>query len=145
MILSTVLIMSKIVGDDDDLFEEVKNERESLRIKEEEKLKEKVPASEILYQDNNALNKILVEKSKKIEIVELEEDEEDTLEDVFTKEKVIAQLKNLGIDKEMMGKASISRVEAEPLPECNISDLEEQDISNYIGGEEDNQNSYLFE
>ena len=126
-----------------DLFEEEKQMKQSIKAKGVAKMKEKVPASEILYKENNALNHILAEKTKKIEEVELDEDE-DVDADV-TKEKVIAQLKALGIDKETIVKANISRIETTSLVDSNIDDLKDDDISKYIGVEEEDSKDNLFD
>ena len=44
-------------------------------MKDVAKINEKVPASEVLYQEDDALNKILGEKSKRIEVIGFDEEE----------------------------------------------------------------------
>ena len=60
-------------NNEDDLFEEAKQKQQSIKMKDVAKINEKVPASEVLYQENFDLNKILGEKSKKIEVIELDD------------------------------------------------------------------------
>ena len=128
-----------------DLFEEEKQMKQSIKAKGVAKMKEKVPASEILYKENNALNQILAKKTNKIEVVELDEDEDEDVDADVTKEKVIAQLKALGIDKETIVKANISRIETKSLVDSNIDDLKDDDISKYIGVEEEDSKDNLFD
>ena len=49
----------------------LKNEKDLLRAKAKEKLKDQLVASKVLCEDNNALNRILVKKSKKIKIIKV--------------------------------------------------------------------------
>ena len=129
---------------EDDLFEEAKQKKQSIKMKDAAKINEKVPASEVLYQENDALNKILGEKSKKIEVIELEEEESDEDDDV-TNAKIIAQLKTLGIEKDVSIQARITKVHPKSLLDSNIEVLEDDDISKYIGGEEDDAEDNLFD
>ena len=100
-------------NNEDDLFEEAKQKTQSIKMKDVAKINEKVPASEVLYQENDELNKILGEKSKKIEVIELdeEEQEEEDEEDDVTNAKIIAQLKTLGIEKDVSLQATITKVQ----------------------------------
>ena len=97
-----------------------------------------------MYQENYALNKILGEKSKKIEVIELEEEESDEDDDV-TNAKIIAQLKTLGIEKDVSLQATITKVQKKSMLDSNINKLEDDDISKYIGGEEDDSRDNLFD
>ena len=100
-----------------------------------------------MYQENNELNKILGEKSKKIEVIELEEEEEsdEDEDDDVTNAKIIAQLKTLGIAKDVSTAARITKVQPKSLLDSNIEVLEDDDISKYIGGEEDDSHANLFD
>ena len=109
---------------EDDLFEEAKQKKQSIKMKDVAKINEKVPASEVLYQENYALNKIMGEKSKKIEVFELDEEDSDEDDDV-TNAKIIAQLKTLGIDKDVSIQARITKVQTKSIPDSNIEVLED--------------------
>ena len=134
-------------NNEDDLFEEAKQKKQSIKMKDVAKMNEKVPASEVLYQENFDLNKILGEKSKKIEVIELdeEEQEEEDEEDDIANEKIIAQLKTLGIEKDVSIQATITKVQNKSMLHSNINKLEDNDISKYIGGEEDDSRDYRFD
>ena len=77
-------------------------------MKDVAKINEKVPASEVLYQENNALKKILVEKSKIMEVIEIDEEEADDEDDDITNAKIIAQLETLDIEKDVSIQAKIT-------------------------------------
>ena len=134
-------------NNEDDLFEEAKQKTQSIKMKDVAKINEKVPASEVLYQENDELNKILGEKSKKIEVIEFdeEEQEEEDEEDDVTNAKIIAQLKTLGIEKDVSLQATITKVQKKSMLDSNINKLEDDDISKYIGGEEDDSRDNLFD
>ena len=127
---------------EDDLFEEAKQNKQSIKAKDVAKLNEKIPASKVLYQENDALNMILAEKSRKVEVIELDEEEEDDVTD----EKVIAQLKTLGINTNVKVKieTNIKLVQTKSMDDSNIEELKDDEISNYIGAEEDEENDKLF-
>ena len=79
----------------------------------------------LLDQENDELNKILGEKSKRTEVIELEESEEEEAdeEDDVTNANIIAQLKTLGIDRDVTTHARIAKVQKKAKAQAKVNKL----------------------
>ena len=98
------------------------------------------PSSEQLYDDKETSNKILEKNQQKTEVFEVEVDESD--EEELSK-TIISKLKTLGISQNevRIRKADEGK---EDIDDSKLEELEEEDISKYIGGEEAENNDKLF-
>ena len=99
------------------------------------------PSSEQLYDDIETRNKILEKNQQKTEVFEVEVDESDDEEELS--KTIISKLKTLGISQ---NEVRIRRAEEgkEDIDDSKLEELEEEDISKYIGGEEAENNDKLF-
>ena len=97
------------------------------------------PSSEQLYDDKETSNKILEKNQQKTEVFEVEVDED---EEELSK-TIISKLKTLGISQ---NEVRIRGAEEgkEDIDDSKLEELEEEDISKYIGGEEAENNDKLF-
>ena len=100
------------------------------------------PSSEQLYDDKETSNKILEKNQQKTEVFEVEVDESDEDEEELSK-TIISKLKTLGISQ---NEVRIRGAEEgkEDIDDSKLEELEEEDISKYIGGEEAENNDKLF-
>ena len=114
--------------------------------KEEEirKRKKNQPSSHQLYDEKETPNKILEKnEQQKAEFFELEVDIESDDDEEELNKTILAKLKTLGISQ---NEVKIKKPEElkENIDESKLEELEEGDISKYIGGEEAEDNDKLF-
>ena len=114
--------------------------------KEEEigKRKKNQPSSHQLYDEKETPNKILEKnQQQKAELFELEVDIESDDDEEELNKTILAKLKTLGISQ---NEVKIKKPEElkENIDESKLEELEEGDISKYIGGEEAEDNDKLF-
>ena len=114
--------------------------------KEEEirKRKKNQPSSHQLYDEKETSNKILEKnQQQKAEFFELEVDIESDDDEEELNKTILAKLKTLGISQ---NEVKIKKPEElkENIDESKLEELEEGDISKYIGGEEAEDNDKLF-
>ena len=114
--------------------------------KEEEirKRKKNQPSSHQLYDEKETSNKILEKnQQQKAELFELEVDIESDDDEEELNKTILAKLKTLGISQ---NEVKIKKPEElkENIDESKLEELEEGDISKYIGGEEAEDNDKLF-
>ena len=104
-------------------------------------MKRNQPSSEQLYDDKETSNKILEKNQQKTEVFEVEVDEIADEEELS--KTIISKLKTLGISQ---NEARIREAEEgkEDIDDSKLEELEEEDISKYIGGEEAENNDKLF-
>merc|ERR1711915_576754 len=121
-----------IIEMEEDLFEDAKTK---LQLEKEKESNRKLPNSSHLFEGNSELDKILEKKSKTIEIIEVDDEEfydaNDKEDEVLR--KVESVLGSKGID----GKAKVLSFDAKSTDELNVGALKDDDISKYIGGEEE--------
>ena len=100
------------------------------------------PSSEQLYDDKETSNKILEKNQQKTEVFEVEVDEIADEEELS--KTIISKLKTLGISQ---NEVRIRKAEEgkEDIDDSKLEELEEEDISKYIGGEEAENNDKLFD
>ena len=113
--------------------------------KEEEmrKRKKNQPGSHQLYDEKETSNKILEKnQQQKAEVFELEVDDESDDEDELNK-TILAKLKTLGISQNEVKIKKPEEMKAN-IDDSKFEELEEEDISKYIGGEETEDNDRLF-
>ena len=60
-------------------------------------------------------------------------------------QKSLHKLKTLCIEKDVSIQATITKVQNKSMLDSNINKLEDNDISKYIGGEEDDSRDYRFD
>ena len=114
--------------------------------KEEEirKRRKNQPSSHQLYDEKETSNKILEKnQQQKAEFFELEVDIESDDDEEELNKTILAKLKTLGISQ---NEVKIKKPEElkENIDESKLEELEEGDISKYIGGEEAEDNDKLF-
>ena len=114
--------------------------------KEEEmrKRRKNQPSSHQLYDEKETPNKILEKNQMKVEAFELEVEVDESEDDEEELNKtILAKLKTLGISQ---NEVKIKKPEQlkENIDESKLEELEEGDISKYIGGEEAEDNDKLF-
>ena len=97
------------------------------------------PSSEQLYDDKETPNKILEKNQQKTEVFEVEVDED---EEELSK-TIISKLKTLGISQNEVRIRGADEGK-EDIDDSKLEELEEEDISKYIGGEEAENNDKLF-
>ena len=130
---------------DDDLFEEDK------RIKEAEKVKNQSPKIElkkleILENENANLNRLLMEKTKVVKVIELEYDSDDEVDDDDILENLRRKLKSNGIETSKLNIKVDSTVhEKEIVNDKDLNQLKIGDISQYIEAEGEDNDLSLFE
>ena len=100
------------------------------------------PSSEQLYDDKETSNKILEKNQQKTEVFEVEVDESDEDEEELSK-TIISKLKTLGISQNEVRVRGADEGK-EDIDDSKLEELEEEDISKYIGGEEAENNDKLF-
>merc|ERR1719341_2591385 len=129
---------------DSDLFLE---KAEKAKIEKEEgirKRRKNQPSSHQLYDEKETSNKILEKnQQQKAEFFELEVDIESDDDEEELNKTILAKLKTLGISQ---NEVKIKKPEElkENIDESKLEELEEGDISKYIGGEEAEDNDKLF-
>ena len=107
------------------------------------KRKKNQPGSHQLYNEKETENKILEKNQRqKAEVFELDVDDESDDEEELNK-TILAKLKTLGISQ---NEVKIKKPEElkENFDDSKFEELEEEDISKYIGGEEAEDNDKLF-
>ena len=99
------------------------------------------PSSKQLYDDKETSNKILEKNQQKTEVFEVEVEESEDEEELS--KTIISKLKTLGISQNevRIRKADEGK---EDIDDSKLEELEEEDISKYIGGEEAENNDKLF-
>ena len=100
------------------------------------------PSSEQLYDDKETSNKILEKNQQKTEVFEVEVDESDDEEELS--KAIISKLKTLGISQNEVRVREADEGK-EDIDDSKLEELEEEDISKYIGGEEVENNDKLFD
>ena len=130
----------QIVKMEEDLFEDAKTK---LQLEQEKESNLKLPNSSHLFEGNSELDKILEKKSKTIEIIEVDDEEfydaNDKEDEVLRKVELV-----LG-SKERNDKVKVLSFDAKSTDELNVDALKNDDISKYIGGEEETKENGLFD
>merc|ERR1719341_1663570 len=129
---------------DSDLFLEQAEKAKTEKEEEIRKRKKNQPSSHQLYDEKATPNTILEKnQQQKVELFELEVDIESDDEEEELNKTILAKLKTLGISQ---NEVKIKKPEElkENIDESKLEELEEGDISKYIGGEEAEDNDKLF-
>merc|ERR1719341_40258 len=129
---------------DSDLFLEQAEKAKTEKEEEIRKRKKNQPSSHQLYYEKETSNKILEKnQQQKAELFELEVDIESDDDEEELNKTILAKLKTLGISQ---NEVKIKKPEElkENIDENKLEELEEGDISKYIGGEEAEDNDKLF-
>ena len=108
------------------------------------KRKKNQPGSHQLYDEKETENKILEKNQRqKAEVFELDVDDESDDDEEELNKTILAKLKTLGISQ---NEVKIKKPEElkENFDDSKFEELEEEDISKYIGGEEAEDNDKLF-
>ena len=117
------------------------------KIEEEEEIRKRrknQPSSHQLYNEKETSNKILEKnEQQKAEFFELEVDIESDDDEEELNKTILAKLKTLGIAQNEV-KIKKPKELKENIDESKLEELEEGDISKYIGGEEAEDNDKLF-
>ena len=125
---------------EEDLFEDAKTK---LQLEQEKESKLKLPNSSHLFDGNSELDKILEKKSKTIEIIEVDDEE---FYDAYDKEDEVLRKVELVLgSKERNDKVKVLSFDAKSTDELNVDALKNDDISKYIGGEEETKENGLFD
>ena len=114
----------------------------SAKEEERKKMMKNQPGSSQLYDEKEAENRILEKNQQKTELFEIEVEESDDEEE--QKVAILAKIKSLGISKTDVKIRSTLEEVGDKMDDTKLEELDQGDISKYIGSSEDENNDKLF-